>query len=200
MESVWLQCHSAVILSIFQRWGFLCSLFIVNIFFFIFHMCCDSLIEIRKQKTLQWPEAFVNSIMLYNEVLIQYSSTHLYLKINSVVFVRCFYLFGLQIILSEHVFLLTLAVMLAPHVSWYPVIWAYYFFFSIGLLWGLTEIPYIRFVAQYLAFKWSWSFFLSPCHHLLILKMGTFWAIWFGWVRVWGSKCEEVWQCLWEGK
>lgn len=53
--------------------------------------------------------------MLYNEILFWYSNTHIHLKISNIVFVRCFYLFALQIILSEHLVLLTLAKMLTPH-------------------------------------------------------------------------------------
>lgn len=144
--------------------------------------------------------------MLSNEVLFQYSSTHLYLKISSVVFVRCFYLFGLQIILSETVVLLTLAITFAPHVSWSPFIWAHYHHHHhhfIRLLWRLNEIPYIRFIAQYLVFKWSWSFFPFPYHHLLILKMRTIWDLLGNSICMRESLGQLMWgevACLWEGR
>lgn len=142
--------------------------------------------------------------MLYNEVLFQYSSTHLYLKISSVVFVRCFYLFGLYIILSEPVVLLTLAITLTHHVSQCPFIWAHYHHHNfIGLLGRLNEIPYIRFIAQYLVFKWLQSFFPFPYYHLLILKMETIWDLLGNSVCMRESVGQWLWgevACLWEGR
>lgn len=102
------------------------------------------------------------------------TSTYVWKLVRCIV--RCFYLFDLQITLSEHVVLLTSAIMLAPHVSWCPILWSYYYYF-IRLLQVLNEMPYVRFIAQHLAFKWSWSFFSFPCHNLLILKMGACWVL-----------------------
>lgn len=61
-------------------------------------------------------------------------------------------------------------------VSYCPIIWAYHYYFHLlGLLWGFSEIPYIRCCAWHLSdLHLAFSFL---CYHEPILNMGTFWGL-----------------------